>query len=350
MKRRLLDHLVCSRCEGELNLEVREELSDGEILRGGLQCRTCSHRYDIIRGIPRMVPDRLGKAEEETADAFGWQWQRFSELHDAYEEGLFLEWIQPISREFFRDKMVLDAGCGTGRHSYFSSRFGAREVFAVDLSAAVETAYRTVGHLPNVHVIQADILSMPFRRGRRAQLHFIYSIGVLHHTSNPRKSFLALVPLLKPGGTILAWVYGYENNAIVHYGINPVRALLTSRMPRRALYYLSFLLAVPLHVTVKTIYKPVNEQRWLRPLRKLLYYNSYLYHISKFNLRHNHTIIFDHLSAPTAFYIKREEFLDWFREAGLLQVQVTPRNENSWRGRGLRPPIEEPSVMEVAQP
>jgi len=335
MKSHLLDYLVCARCHGDLSLNVQDQRSDGEIITGTLVCTSCSHVYPVIRGVPRMVPMQLEEEKQETAAAFGWQWQEFTEIHKEYREQ-FLDWIKPFQPEFFRDKIVLDAGCGIGRHAYWASQFGAKAVIGVDLSAAVETAYRDIGDLPNVHIVQADIFHLPFHTDSEAPFDFIYSIGVLHHTPDPESSFHSLVRHLKPGGMIHAWVYGHENNGIIHYGIDPVRKLLTARMPYKALYYASYLPAAVMQVLLKGIYRPVNEKRALRRFKRLPY-NSYFYHLSAFNFRQNHTIVFDHLVAPTAFYIKRGDFERWFERAGLEEIELSWRNENSWRGRAHKP-------------
>ena len=71
-----------------------------------------------------------------------------------------------------------------------------------------------------------------------------------------------------------------------------------------------------------------------RALARRLFYNDYLSHIAQFGWREQHTIVFDHLVAPTAFYIARAEFEDWWREIGATDVQVSWYNQNSWRGFG----------------
>jgi len=47
-----------------------------------------------------------------------------------------------------------------------------------------------------------------------------------------------------------------------------------------------------------------------------------------------HTIVFDHLIAPTAFYISGDEFADWWREIGVSDADVNWHNSNSSRGFG----------------
>jgi SAM-dependent methyltransferase len=207
-------------------------------------------------------------------------------------------------------------------------------VIALDLSEAVETAYAHLGALPNTHVVQGDIYAPPFRRvGNAGLFDFIYSIGVLHHLPDPAAGFRVLTSFLKSGGTIFAWVYGRENNGVVHHLIDPLRRHVTSRLPARALHVLSWPLTVVLQAVIHGIYRPLRGT----PIIDQLPLNAYLLSLAPFTFRHNYSIVFDHLVAPTAFYIPRHEFASWFDEAGLRDVALSWRNQNSWRGSGHRP-------------
>lgn len=44
------------------------------------------------------------------------------------------------NREFFKDKIVLDVGCGTGILSMFAVNAGAKHVIAVDMSNIIDKA------------------------------------------------------------------------------------------------------------------------------------------------------------------------------------------------------------------
>jgi SAM-dependent methyltransferase len=322
--------LACPVCQGRLDLDT----ADGEeILEGELRCQGCGLVFPVRGGVPRLLPPDLSPEKRRTALAFGWEWRHFVEMHDAYEEQ-FLDWLWPLQREFFAGKVVLDAGCGIGRHSYFAASYGAREVVSMDLSAAVETAYQNLGHLPNTHVVQADIYNPPFRRdGAGGPFDFVYSIGVLHHLPEPQGGFTSLLRFLRPEGTIFAWVYGYEDNNFVHYVITPVRRLLTSRLPPGVVSRLAWPPALLLQVLVKGLYRPLHGT----PAFRLLPMRDYLYSVSHFTFRQNYSIVFDHLIPPTAYYLKREELEAWFAEAGLVEVEISRRNRNSWRGRGRLP-------------
>ena len=337
MKLSLLEYLVCPTCQSEL--DCRAIRQDGEeVVEGQLACRRCGRIFPILRTIPRMLPDAVIDQSTKTTDAFGWEWQRFSTLHGLDQYRLqFLDWIDPLEPDFFRDKVVLDAGCGMGRFALVASTFGARDVIAVDLSDSVEAARDNARSFPNVHAVQADIYNLPLRSNGHSNVDFVYCIGVLHHLPDPEAGFHALVRHLKPDGAIFAWVYGRENNEWLIRFVNPVREGVSSRMPRRLLYGLSFLLALGVQPVLKLLYRPAHRAPALAPVRDRLPYSSYLGWLSNFGFRHTHHVVFDHLVAPTAFYIRREEFAAWFDRAGLRDVTITWRNQNSWRGLGYCP-------------
>jgi SAM-dependent methyltransferase len=332
MKPRLVQLLACPACGGSLkvtNSQLDAECPD-EIATGALGCESCASKFEIRGGVPRLLPPGLSPVVEKTSAAFGWQWREFVELYDEYE-AQFLDWIHPLQPEFFRDKVVLDAGCGNGRHAFYAARYGAREVVAMDLSDAVDTAYTNIGKLPNAHVVQGDIYNPPFARaGDSGPFDFIYSIGVLHHLPEPEAGFRSLVRFVRPGGAIFAWVYGRENNGVVHGLINPLRENVTTRMPPSVLPIIAWPMSLVLHSLVKGIYRPLRRTALFNalPLR------AYLYSLSSFSFRRNYNIVFDHLVAPVAFYLRRDEFESWFQRSNLCDVTISWRNQNSWRGFG----------------
>jgi len=203
-------------------------------------------------------------------------------------------------------------------------------VIGIDLSDAVETAFASTRALDNAHIIQADIYHLPLARS----FDYAFSVGVLHHLPDPRAGFISLASKVKPGGHISAWVYGAENNEWITRWVNPVRERLTSRINRRALLQLSKLPAGCLYLATKLVYGPLNKTKNGSSLAQHLFYNDYLKAIAPFGWREQHTIVFDHLVAPTAFYISREEFEDWWRDVPASDVEISWHNKNSWRGRG----------------
>ena len=299
-------------------------------MTGELRCSSCAALFPIIRGIPRFAnPEKIESDKAATAAGFGWQWQHFTQDDPRYAEQ-FLGWIGPVAPEFFRDKVVLEGGCGKGRHTQLAARWGAKDVIGIDLSDAVETAFASTRALDNAHIIQADIYHLPLARS----FDYAFSVGVLHHLPDPRAGFISLASKVKPGGHISAWVYGAENNEWITRWVNPVRERLTSRINRRALLQLSKLPAGWLYLATKLVYGPLNKTKNGSSLARYLFYNDYLKAIAPFGWREQHTIVFDHLVAPTAFYISREEFESWWHDVPASDVEISWHNKNSWRGRG----------------
>ena len=332
MKRTLLNYLACPVCAGDIKLNSVSAEEGIEVLGGELQCATCEQTFPVVRGIPRFADLQNIEADKQaTAASFGWSWTEFSHEDEHFAQQ-FLDWIAPVTSEFFARKVVLEGGCGKGRHTRRIAAWGAKDIVAVDLSEAVEVAFAATRGLANAHVIQADIFHLPLRRA----FDYAFSVGVLHHLPEPREGFKSLVSKVKSGGHMSAWIYGAENNGWIVSFVNPVRRR-TSSMNRRALFHLSKLPAAAMYLSTKLIYAPLNRSEPGKKLARHLFYNDYLNYVSRFNWREQHSIVFDHLVAPTAFYISREEFEDWWREVGAQEVVINWHNQNSWRGFGRVP-------------
>jgi SAM-dependent methyltransferase len=326
MKEKLLDLLACPVCGGDLLLVHVGTREEREIIEGLLSCRKCDREYKILRGVPRFAD--LSKIEQdklETAENFGWQWTHFTQEDEKYYKQ-FLGWLQPVKPDFFEGKLVLEGGCGKGRHTSLAAIWGAKEVVGIDLSQAVESAFRATRALPNAHVVQADIYKLPFKKA----FDYAFSVGVLHHTPDPKRAFVSLAGKVKRGGAISAWVYGAENNEWITSYVNPIRTNFTSKINQPTLYQLSKLPTLGVYLASKLLYKPLDNTA----LGKRLFYSDYLTHLGEFGWREQHNIVFDHLVAPTAFYISKAEFENWWKEIGAENVSIIWHNQNSWCGCG----------------
>lgn len=328
MKLTLLPLLACPACRHGFDVNP-EYIEDSEILEGSLTCQGCSCIFPIIRGVPRILRKTLDAGKKATADAFGYEWTHYSVLTEA-DKKEFLAWISPLTPAEFRDMVVLDAGCGKGRHIFLAAQFGARTVIGVDLSDAVEAAFRNSRNCPNVHVVQADILDLPFND----PFDLAYSVGVIHHLPVPKSGFLAVASHVKPGGRISTWVYGKEGNLWIEKLVDPIRKNLTSRLPRFITRCLCFFPAVALFVGLKLCYRPARKRTWLKAF---LPYSDYLCSISDYSFSENFWNVFDQLVAPTAYYHSHAEVVDWFKTAGISNVEIARHNSNSWRGTGRIP-------------
>ncbi len=328
MKERLLDLLACPKCGGDILLAYASQYDCNEIIEAVLSCKKCSLEYKVVRGVPRFAD--LGTIESDkaaTAENFGWQWTNFTQEDPNYNEQ-FLGWLQPVKQDFFKGKVVLEGGCGKGRHTKLAAEWGAKEVVGIDLGDGVESAFAATRHLPNAHIVQCDIFKLPLKR----EFDYAFSIGVLHHTPDPKKAFISLAGKVKKGGHISAWVYGAENNKWITKYVNPVREGFTSKISQPVLYQLSKLPTLGVFLSTKLVYRPANIIA--KPVADKLFYNDYLNHLGTFGWREQHNIVFDHLVAPTAFYISKEDFEGWWEEIRAEDIEITWHNQNSWCGFG----------------
>jgi SAM-dependent methyltransferase len=269
----------------------------------------------------------VGALTVEVAEGFGWEWNRFDELRPEYHQQ-FLDWIAPLGPDDFRGRVVLEGGCGKGRHARVVDGFGARELFALDLGSAVEAAYRNVGHLRSVHVIQGDIHHPPIKRCA----DLAYSVGVLHHLPEPEAGFRALVDKVRDGGRVAVWVYGQEGNEWIVRFVDPLRTRVTSRLPRWILSELARPVGYAFAAAAKTVYRPLATGGPLaRAIWERLFYRDYLTYVAELPFRELHTIVFDQLVTPVAHYLPRAEVERWFRDPRLGEVALAPHNGNSWR-------------------
>jgi len=331
MKERLLDLLACPTCGGDIVLAYASKYDEKEIIDAVLTCQKCTREYKVVGGVPRFAD--LGKVEQEKAETarnFGWQWTNFTQEDPKYN-AQFLGWLQPVKPEFFEGKVVLEGGCGKGRHTKLAAEWGAKDVVGIDLGDGVESAFALTRDLPNAHIVQCDIFKLPLKK----VFDYAFSVGVLHHTPDPKAAFLSLAGKVKKGGHISAWVYGAENNEWITKYVNPVRQGFTSQISQPILYQLSKLPTLGVFLTTKLVYRPLNVAA--APVASKLFYNEYLNHLGTFGWREQHNIVFDHLVAPTAFYISRSEFEDWWGDISANDVQITWHNQNSWCGFGELP-------------
>ncbi len=240
---KLLDILACPKCGSNFGVIVTGNYHP--VKEGILKCRQCKVEYPITNYIPRFV-----KTDEYVSN-FSMEWDLFKKTQidsiSGTSESLDMFQKKTGFGKELKGKLVLDAGCGSGRFMEIAHNFGA-EVIGVDLSYAVDSAQETLGLSSKVHFIQADINNLPFKKD---VFDYIYSIGVLHHTPNTEQAFNSLVPLLQTGGTIAIWVYSSEGfKAKAFNFVSGIHRLYTTKMNKNMFYTLCKL-AVPLYTLHK---------------------------------------------------------------------------------------------------
>ena len=312
--------LRCPLCRGELTL--RKE---------GASCSSCSREFPSINGVIRFV------GPENYAGTFGFQWSKYArtQLDDAAHHDSEIDFTAKtgFTPGELEGKLVLDVGCGMGRFAEVASRRGAR-VVGIDLSVAAEVAARNLSDRESVTIFQADVFHLPFAT---ESFDFIYSIGVLHHTPNCEEAFKALPKFLKPGGSIVVWLYSGYNK---WYRFSDFYRKLTHRLPAPLLHAMCTV-AVPLYY----VHAVLNRIPLIgRPLSGLLRTVLPTSQHPRFRVLDT----FDWYSPKYQSKHTYEEVFRWFEFCGLegLRVLVVPIAVSG--RRPLKPPKE--SRAKPAQP
>jgi SAM-dependent methyltransferase len=251
-----------------------------------------------------------------SADRFGHEWQTYGDILPEHEDQ-FRRWTAALSPADWQGKLFLDVGCGMGRNSFWALKYGAAAGVAIDIDErTLESARRNLDPFPTVRVIKTSIYELSFKD------HFdlVFSIGVVHHLEHPERALERMARAVKPGGNVLIWVYGRENNGWLVMVLNPLRRMLFSRLPIQLTHHLSIYPTVLLWVALKLGIRPIE----------------YLRLIAKFDFRHLRAIVFDHMLPRIAHYWPRETVARMMTEAGLEDVRLIWVNQMSWSAIGRR--------------
>ncbi len=246
---------------------LRPEQFDHEVLTGLLVNRRRKIFYPIAGGVPRMLvfptgvvrefsrqhrsrldrevagyspPSERGTpGEEAVLRSFSSEWLHYEWDERAYwgqsAEDLFksMRFALDLDHKDLRARLVCEVGIGVGGIADYVVRSTECELVGIDLSHAVDEAFRHFSGNPFLHVVQASAFAPPLGDG---QFDYVYSQGVLHHTYSTRAAFRSVSRLVKPGGRLYVWVYSrYDEQRTplrrVLYAAEAVLRPIYSRLP-----------------------------------------------------------------------------------------------------------------------
>jgi 2-polyprenyl-3-methyl-5-hydroxy-6-metoxy-1,4-benzoquinol methylase len=167
----------------------------GEIKDGILTDASGQYTVSIRNFIPRFVTNA------SYTGSFGELWNRYRSIQIDGENKMnlsaerFYRWTG-WKKDELAGQRILEAGCGAGRFTEVMLAAGA-DVYAIDMSSAVDACWHTNGPNQNLRVVQTDIYHIPFKR---ASFDRVFCYGVLQHTPDPKRRFFVVDPV-----TALRW-------------------------------------------------------------------------------------------------------------------------------------------------
>lgn len=331
MRDNLLEYIVCPVCKGELTLETI--LSDNEVISEGiLRCRYCRKDYPVISGVPRLFLDKLSDFNKISSTVWYSHWSKFGSgvgyeykkysFHELLSHGIIgqinPEEKKPFDLYLFKNKVVVDLGGGVGQNVTLATSAGAKMCIELDISSAIDIAYRKYIGVDNAEFIQTDLCQSPFRDN---SIDFIFSIGVIMNLEDSCEGLREAFRILRPGSffafTVLkkeCWL-GY-----LHFILNPFKKILLKAVPDFVFLFLSYLLAVPIKITI-SFYKVFNKT-FPNLAKMILPYNTKIK--DEITCWTYHTAVgfwYDVFIAPVYHVFTKEKWIQCLNKAGFEIVK-----------------------------
>lgn len=237
----------------------------GRPLSGALSIEGTRTGYPIVYGVPQLTPELaarhaawltplgleppMGESQASTSvESFGFEWSWDAEPRTEHDLAWRVASRFGLGADDYRGREVLDAGCGAGDQSrWILDRGQAARVVGVDLSDAIDVAYRKLEQRPDWFGMRGDVARLPFAA---ASFSFVYCEGVIQHTIDSAATARELARVLRPGGLIAATHYSLPiglKRRVIHGLREAIRGRL-SRMERTRLLFASGCLAATAHL------------------------------------------------------------------------------------------------------
>jgi SAM-dependent methyltransferase len=329
LRHHLLELLCCPACGSQLE---SVDIASTVVLR----CRECGCTVPVRDGVPRFVSEHAGDAmdpfAQKTQASFGYEWTHFSDWKPSGTTN-FAQYFGDLDPKSLQGLTVLDAGCGMGRHARQIAPH-ATTLIAMDFSAAIDQAARNTADLANVQCVQGDILKPPVRND---SFDLVYSLGVIHHLSDPEAAVRALVKKVKPRGRFRAYLY-WKRSGVSAMLLNVVALVrrVTTKLPFGVLRRLCWVLSILLYGAVVIPYRVLSQLG----VRKHHNWPLYVYTPYPFRVLYNDQ--FDRFSAPIEKRYDADEVVAMLRRAGLDHVRVWP--SFGWIAEGTRADLKAPPL------
>jgi ubiquinone/menaquinone biosynthesis C-methylase UbiE len=131
----------------------------------------------------------------------------FDETYEFTKERLTKSGVDP--EELFRGKVVVDAGCGSGKFSAAIARLGAKKVIGLDIGekglAFARSQAKKKSFDDRLDYRYGSLLDIPLDD---SSVDMVWSNGVIHHTLGYEECIQEFSRILKPGGDLFLYVNG----------------------------------------------------------------------------------------------------------------------------------------------
>lgn len=224
----------------EILIEEDNRIFEGTLISG------TGNIYQVRQGIPCFLSKTT--QDVETVTSFEYEWNEFGFLYA--KKGWIQDIVEPLvsTTDYFKDKVIIDCGAGSGAQSRWMAESGAKLVISLELSNTIYTRHKkTISDVNDkVFAIQCDIANPPLK----IKADIVYCINVIQHTADVEGTFKSLVRLLDDTSVFMFNVYTEKPSAPL---VRTARKL-TTLLPFKLVYYMSFIMAIFLYGVIKLMY------------------------------------------------------------------------------------------------
>jgi len=325
-------------------------------------------KIPVVRGVPCFLPPELrpdlgdfmqrhaahfpmdaspptSKTQAEQAKTnvtFSDKWRRFRNygLEASHQEFLF-EWyckklglatLEDLKAFYSGKRRILEVGPGSGFNTRFMAEHCPGTVVAADISEAAFTTFDNTKHLPNCHVVLADLMNLPFADG---MFDFVIADGVLHHTPNTRDAVRALFRKVAPGGQFFFYVYK-QMGAARYFCDQHIRGAFSQLSPEECYKACEGITELGRELSKLgmqiTLEKPIpilGIPAGTHDVQRLVYYNFLkCFWNDAFDYETNNMVNFDWYHPHNAWQHTEDEVRGWLSELGVRHFAINPANPN----------------------
>lgn len=175
---------------------------------------------------------------EKNSETFYNVWKNFDKVNikeDGFKllkKRLKLNKINP--KYLIKDKICVDAGCGSGRYSYALLKLGAKKVIGFDKNPRTIAQAKKNFKSKRISFHVGDNI---FPKIKENSIDFIFSNGVVHHDYHIDKQLRSLSKLLKKNG--LMWLYVNGRMGLFSEIVDTCRELLNDIKSYELIWHLN---------------------------------------------------------------------------------------------------------------
>jgi SAM-dependent methyltransferase len=204
----LKEKLACPVCAGALEFSVFS-----------VKCASCGSLYEIIDGIPVMLPPAIKKASEKDNAFWDEYWLKvpmhnLTEIESEPDIISAFNHVKPLWDKFGRD-CFFEAGCGSGRLLYLMGKTGVPVIGFDNSVAALKFTAKFLSNagIKNYQLVCGDMRHIPFKEN---SIGMIYGGGSIEHFDGQQEAINSMQKALIPGAA-LSLTYPYISISTLTY-------------------------------------------------------------------------------------------------------------------------------------